>query len=86
MSPYPDFDRAEYTEPTPSYLTPEPDTAPDKPTPTLFTQALALGVLGAILGAVIYAGFVILTHIQIGYLAILIAYLIAKAMTIGSRG
>jgi hypothetical protein len=86
MSPYPNFERADYDEPTPSYLTPEPDTAPATPTPALFTNALALGVIGAVLGAAIYAGFVILTHIQIGYLAILVAYLIAKAMTIGSRG
>jgi hypothetical protein len=41
--------------------------------------------VGAVLGALIYAVFIGITGISIGYLAILIAYMVAKAMTMGSN-
>jgi hypothetical protein len=82
----PSFDRAQYLDVPPLDATPEPDLSPAKPTPKLFTQAILFGIVGAIAGAAIYAAFVDISHIQIGYLSILIAYLIAKSMTTGSRG
>ena len=85
MSPYPDFNRAEYADNTPA-----PDTliinAPQTPDTTLFVRAILFGIGGAIAGAIIDALFIGLTHINLGYLALLIAYLVAKAMTFGSNG
>jgi hypothetical protein len=85
MSPYPDFNRAEYVDNTPA-----PDTliinAPEKPDTTLFVRAILFGIGGAIAGAIVDALFIGLTHINLGYLALLIAYLVAKAMTFGSNG
>jgi len=45
-----------------------------------------LGHVGALLGALLDGGFIALTHINIGYLALVVAWLVAKAMTVGSRG
>jgi hypothetical protein len=77
------FDRAEPADA--SVEAPAID-APLHPDRTLFIRALLFGVAGAAIGALINALFIGLTHINIGYLAILVAYLIAKAMNIGSRG
>jgi hypothetical protein len=44
------------------------------------------GLGGAVLGALLYAGFIEVTNIQIGYLSIAIAFLVAKGMMIGSKG
>jgi len=74
----PNFDQAEYID-TPVLPPAEFDSA-------LFLRSLAFGVAGAILGAVIYAAFIGITHIEIGYLAVGVAYLVAKAMTMGSNG
>ena len=71
------FDQAEYFE---------PGLAPPPHNPGLLGRAIAFGIAGAIAGAVIYAAFIVITHIQIGYLAIGVAYLIAKAMEVGSSG
>jgi hypothetical protein len=78
----PSFTQAEYIEPV---LQPEIN-APDRPDPALFGRAILFGIGGAIAGAACYALFTGLTHITIGYLAILVAWLIAKAMTAGSGG
>jgi hypothetical protein len=78
----PSFTQAEYIEPVPQ---PEIN-APERPDPVLFWRAALFGIGGAIAGAVCYGLFIGLTHINIGYLAILVAYLIAKAMTMGSGG
>jgi hypothetical protein len=48
-------------------------------------RAIAFGLGGAAVGAVLYAGVIYLTHFEIGYLSIVVAYLIAKAMMTGSR-
>lgn len=50
------------------------------------TQAIAFGLGGAAIGALLYAGFIHLTHFEIGYLSIVVAFLIAKAMMAGSKG
>ncbi len=53
---------------------------------TNLTRALAFGLGGAAIGALLYAGFIYLTHFEIGYLSIVVAFLIAKAMMAGSKG
>jgi hypothetical protein len=49
-------------------------------------RAIAIGLGGAAIGALLYAGFIYLTHFEIGYLSIVVAFLIAKAMMAGSKG
>ena len=80
----PSFDRAEYVD-AQQYSAPEIN-APARPNTTLFAQALLCGLLGALVGAILDGGFIALTHINIGYLALVVAWLVAKAMTLGSRG
>ena len=53
--------------------------------PNFFVRALGLGLVAALLGALIYAVFVGMTGISIGYLAILVGYMVGKAMIIGSE-
>jgi hypothetical protein len=53
--------------------------------PNYFARAIGLGVVAALLGAVIYAVFVGVTGWTIGYLAILVGYMVGKAMIIGSE-
>jgi hypothetical protein len=81
----PSFDRAEYVDVQPYSTAPEIN-APTRPDTTLFVQAILCGLIGALLGAILDCGFIALTHINIGYLALVVAWLVAKAMTIGSRG
>ena len=73
------FEQAEYVN------APEIQALPIEPDNSLFLRAVAFGLVGAVAGALIYGAFVGLTGISIGYLAILVAYLVAKAMTIGSH-
>jgi hypothetical protein len=54
--------------------------------PAAFGRAIVLGLGGAVLGALLYAGFIEVTNIQIGYLSIAIAFLVGKGMMIGSKG
>jgi hypothetical protein len=94
-SPMPDdlsFDRAQYTpDPiAPTLLAPQapiPDyllaNSPDR---AHFTRAILYGIAGAIAGTILYATFTILTHIEIGYVAIGVGYLVGKAMIAGSGG
>ena len=51
-----------------------------------FTRALLFGVGGAVLGLIIYAGFVILTDLIIGYVSLAVGYIVAKALMMGSKG
>ena len=74
----PNFEQAEY-------LT-RPALPPVEFAPAFFLRSLAFGLVGAIAGALVYAAFLGVTHIEIGYLSVGVAYLIAKAMTIGSSG
>ncbi len=70
-----------YSEPTtidPTPIQPGDDTG-------LFVRSISARIGGAIVGAVVYAAFILITHIQIGYLAIGVAWLIAKAMTTGQK-
>jgi len=78
----PSFTQAEYIAPVSQ---PEMN-APDRPDPALFGRAILFGIGGTIAGAICYGLFIGLTHINMGYFAILVAYLIAKTMTMGSGG
>ncbi|HEY9126016.1 MAG TPA: hypothetical protein VIM62_02770 [Acidobacteriaceae bacterium] len=51
-----------------------------------FTRAMLLGAGAALLGLAVYAGFTIVTHIFLGYLALGVGWLIGKAMMKGSGG
>ena len=81
----PSFSRATYAPATTQEetafladpISPSTDTA-------LLARAMLFGLGGAVAGAVLYGGFIHLTHINIGYLSIVVAYLVAKAMTLGS--
>jgi hypothetical protein len=73
------FEQAEYVN------APLIPVAPIEPDTNLLARAIVFGLGGAVLGAIIYAAFITITHIQIGYLAIGVAYLVAKAMMMGSR-
>lgn len=51
-----------------------------------FTQALVFGIGGAIAGLILYATFVILTDVIIGYVSLAVGWIVAKAMMKGSQG
>jgi hypothetical protein len=51
-----------------------------------FVHAILYGAVAAIVGSVGYAAFTIVTHIQIGYLAVGVGYLVGKAMLHATRG
>ena len=51
-----------------------------------FVRGLLFGIGGAIIGCILYAGFVIVTDITIGYLALAVGFIIAKAIMLGSKG
>jgi hypothetical protein len=51
-----------------------------------FSRAVLYGVGGALVGLCIYAGFEILTNFTIGYLALAVGWIVAKAMMKGSDG
>jgi hypothetical protein len=53
---------------------------------TAYPRALLLGVVGAVIGLALYAGFTIATHIYIGYVSLAVGFIVAKAMMIGSGG
>ena len=87
----PQFDRAEYiTAVDPqlvaSYEAFRSDTSEQRTESALFTHALLYGLLAAIVGGVLYAAFTIVTHIEIGYVAIGVGYLVGKAMLAATNG
>jgi len=51
-----------------------------------FVRALAFGIPAAILGLAAYAAFEVMTGWVIGYLALGVGYIVAKAMLMGSGG
>lgn len=53
---------------------------------TAFTRGLLFGIGGALLGLILYAGFEIITGWIIGYVALAVGYIVAKAIMLGSRG
>lgn len=51
-----------------------------------FARAVLLGIGAAALGLALYAAFMIVTHISIGYASLAVGWLVAKAMVKGSGG
>ena len=51
-----------------------------------FTRALLLGIVAAIVGLASYSAFTIATHLYVGYIALGVGYIVAKAMKFGSGG
>jgi hypothetical protein len=51
-----------------------------------FTRALLFGIGAAIVGLIGYAAFTITTHLYVGYVALGVGYIVARAMKAGSGG
>jgi hypothetical protein len=51
-----------------------------------FVRAVIFGIGGAIAGLALYATFEIVTNIIIGYVALAVGFIVAKAMMAGSKG
>ncbi len=51
-----------------------------------YVRAITLGVGAAILGFILFAGFVIITGISLGYISLAVGFLVGKAMKLGSSG
>lgn len=52
----------------------------------VFPRALLFGLVGAAIGLALYAGFVIMTNIVIGYVSLAVGFIVAKAILLGSKG
>src|SRR5271170_1514657 len=57
-----------------------------KDTHAAYVRAITLGIGAAILGFILFAGFVIITGISLGYISLAVGFLIGKAMKLGSGG
>jgi hypothetical protein len=53
---------------------------------TAFVRGVTFGVGGAVLGMILYAAVGILTGLMIGYVALAVGYVVAKAIKMGSGG
>ena len=51
-----------------------------------FVRGIAFGVGGFFIGLTLYAGFVIATGIEIGFVSLAVGWLVGKAIMMGSRG
>ncbi len=77
----PNFDRAEYIEQRPY----APETPQGSPDHAVFIKSIVYGIGAGILGCILYAAFTIVTHIEIGYLAVGVGFLVGKAMMAASE-
>lgn len=59
---------------------------PATPADAAFPRALLFGIVGAAIGLALYAGFTIITNIEIGYVSLAVGFIVAKAMLMGSNG
>jgi hypothetical protein len=64
----------------------EAQTGQPRDSHSAFTRGVLLGIGAAILGMIAYAAFTIITGWYIGYLALGVGYLVAKAIKMGSNG
>src|SRR5262249_44696863 len=51
-----------------------------------FVRGILFGVGGCMLGLILYAGFTILTGIEIGFVSLAVGWLVGKAIRMGSGG
>jgi hypothetical protein len=51
-----------------------------------FVRGILFGIGGFVVGLVLYAGFAILTGIEIGFVSLAVGWLVGKAIMMGSRG
>jgi len=51
-----------------------------------FVRGILFGLAGCVLGLILYAGFTILTGIEIGFVSLAVGWLVGKAIMMGSRG
>jgi len=51
-----------------------------------YVRGMLFGLGAAILGLIGYAGFTIVTHLYVGYVAFAVGWLVGKAMMLGSNG
>jgi hypothetical protein len=56
------------------------------PESSAFTRALLFGAGAAVVGLIGYAAFTIATHLYVGYVALGVGYIVARAMKAGSGG
>lgn len=91
----PEFEKAEYPDrPSPAVSNAENYSAEtasrawheQQADHSRFVQAMVYGVIAAVIGSIAYAAFTIGTHIQIGYLAVGVGYLVGKAMLHATHG
>lgn len=95
----PDFDKAEYVAPPqassyqaysePQIVSGDVDTRgwnEQRADHARFVQAIVYGTGAAIVGSILYAAFTIVTHIQLGYVAVGVGYLVGKAMLHATGG
>jgi hypothetical protein len=54
--------------------------------PDVLPRAVAMGALGALLGAGVWAAVLIITNFEIGYLAVLVGFLAGMGVKYGARG
>jgi hypothetical protein len=59
---------------------------PEAHSQAVFVRSLLSGIGAAIVGLAFYALFTIVTHFYLGYVALAVGWLVAKAMMAGSRG
>jgi hypothetical protein len=57
-----------------------------KDTHAAYVRGIMFGVAAAILGFALFAGFVIITGISLGYISLAVGFLIGKGMKLGSGG
>jgi hypothetical protein len=57
-----------------------------KDTHSAFVRGLLFGIVGFVLGLVLYSGFSIVTGIVIGYVSLAVGFIVGKAIRLGSGG
>jgi hypothetical protein len=88
----PDFEKAEYLGQPEAPVYPnqivsgDVETFAERADHARFVQAITYGIVAAIVGSILYAAFTIITHIEIGYVAVGVGYLVGKAMLHATQG